>query len=238
MAEPTPELPPDFFPTLVLGILGFLAAAVALAALVLFVGWLWGLKDRLPSRLRQLEEQHATALSLARDRATESEAQLRASRKALEEAQAGLQGHTTQAAALRAALEENRKASLQIEDKALQVVAKASGEAAALAAEGKRLAKDLLAANEATERSRDLLRQLKVAYDDLEIRHTGTLADLTKLRDCQHLEQTTVYTRETDPATGSRPYRSPGSMCKRCHYVLTGPEPTVAPVAVLVAANG
>lgn len=238
MAESTPELPPDFFPTVILGVLGILAAVVAIAALVLFVGWLWGLKDRMPSRLRQIEEEHATALSQAREAAHESASQLRAARNALEEAQATLQGHTTQAAALRAALEENRKAGLQIEDKALQAVAKASGESAALAAEGKRLARDLAAANEAVERKQELLRKLKLAYDDLEIRHGGTLADLTKLRDCQHQEQTTVYTRETDPATGSRPYRSPGSMCKRCHYVLTGPEPAAVPVPVMVAANG
>lgn len=128
-----------------------------------------------------------------------------------------------------AGLEEARQSGEQLQAKALEMVRQAAQGQAATAAEAKRLQAEVLAAKTASALQEQKMQELGQSHGSLRARYDEVLADVRKLRDCQHLETSTVYTRETDPATGQRPYRNRGSLCNRCGFVLTA-TPTGLPV--------
>lgn len=217
MATEDFPIPPEHF---ILGVLTFFAAAVGLGGLAFLIAWLWRLPGQLPSRLSRLEAKHAQLLEAARREASRHEHAAGKARGDLEAVQAALAKERLKQAELQAALAEARQQGSSLEAKALTAVQEAKAQEAAKAAEAQALQRELQAARQANVKLTESGRQAVSMIEDLQARHNGALQDLAVLRDCPHQESTTVYSRETDPATGSRPYRAQGTMCKRCHYVM------------------
>lgn len=230
---------------LVLGIILAFVCVLALTGLAILAWWVWQQRHRLPNAKARIEREWR---ALAREAEGQRDQESQRARAALadaaqakqREAKAAqdLQAAHNRIAALEAAQGEVRAAMGKLEDKALAITRQASQEAAAKAAEAQRLQRDLEAATQAHRQAAEAGRKALALFEDLQGRHEETLRDLAVLRDCDHQEQATVYTRETDPATNSRPYRSQGLLCKRCRYVQPGPANGAPAAMPAVAAVG